>query len=50
MRKLLNRVFNRGTITPVCLSKDKLAKLLNEPLPTAQEVLEWYNKNIPAND
>lgn len=50
MKKLLNKIFNRAVISDVKLSSDKLAQLLNEPLPTAEDVLAWYNKNIPAND
>lgn len=50
MKKLLNKIFNHAVVSDVKLSSDKLAQLLNEPLPTAEDVLAWYNKNIPAND
>jgi len=50
MKKLLRKIFDRGTTTNVKISSDRLAALLSEPLPTATDVLAWYNKNIPAND
>ena len=50
MSNLIKRIFNIPTITDVVIPADKLAELLNEPLPTGADVLAWYNKNIPAND
>lgn len=49
MKNLIKRVFNVPTITDVVIPADKLTVMLNEPVPTAADVLAWHNKNIPAN-
>ena len=50
MKRFIKKLFNIPTITHCVIPADKMAELLNEPVPTATDVLAWYNKNIPAND
>jgi len=51
MKKLFKKLFNKPTITTVVMTENDLAMWLKEPFPSeAREVLDWHNKNIPAND